>query len=392
MIFSKAGAMRFGITSLLVLVIINLRLFWIPGFEFNTKNWDDEIRWINDSQSRSALEFISYRDAPGYFVFIPRLLILIGDLNPSILSLSSLRVLVLLIHLICISFAVACVVSFSEKWRLWLILFSTLSLTYVEDLNYIHNVGYLFIFPIYFLVFKRFSEKKVIPFYLLFVACLLISKPFTAVIVLSLVLLFLFSNRSLEKKLLALGAYSLTYLLCYFVLPHRWETPFNSDPFTLVKILIDLPWIVFATLFPSLYIGAMSAIRIFEIPELRLVVGLALNLMAIGTVYAFRSKLVDIFRGVSLNTKGLILIFVINYVLVFSASDSFWIKHFPLYLMDSPWFLWARWSAVLPFALMLIIGSLHRLNDVLKRNIYFAVSAQWVVLLIAGNSWLRRYW
>jgi hypothetical protein len=389
---TKAQTFRFGVTGLLFIAVANLRLFWLPGFEFSTKNWDDEIGWINDLQSRSALEFLSYRDAPGYFVFVPRLLILVGELNPFIFSVSSLRVLVLLIHLICISFAVACVVSFSRNWRLWLMLFSTLSLTYVEDLNYIHNVGYLFIFPIYFLVFKRFLEKKVIPIYLLIVACLLISKPFTAVITVSLVLLFLFSTRSLNKKLLGFGAYSLIYLLCYFVLPHRWETPFNSDPFTLVKVLIDLPWIVFATLFPSLYIGAMGVIRIFEISELRLVVGLALNFMAIGTVYAFRSKLADVFRGISLNTRGLILIFVVNYVLVFSASDSFWIKHFPLYLMDSPQFLWARWSAVLPFALMLIIGSLHRLNDVLKRNIYFAVSAQWVVLLIAGNSWLRRYW
>jgi len=392
MISSNARAKRFGITSLLVLLIVNLRLFWLPGLEFNTKNWDDEIGWINDSKSRSALEFISHRDAPGYFVFIPRLLILIGELNTSIFSVSSLRILVLLVQLVCILFAVSCVVSFSENWGLWLTLLSTLSLTYVEDLNYIHNVGYLFIFPIYFLIFKRFSDEKNIPIHLLLFSCLLISKPFTAVITLSLVLLFSYSTKSLNKNLLAFGAYSFIYLLCYFVLPHRLEIPFNSDLFTLVKILVDFPWIVSATLFPSLYIGLMGVIRIFEISELRLLIGLAFNLITAGTVYAFRSEIARAFTGISLKTKGLILVFVLNYVLVFSNSDSFWVKHFPLYLMDSPQFLWARWSAILPFTFMLIIGSAHRINDVLKRNIFLAVSVQWVVFMIAGNSWLRRYW
>lgn len=392
MMLSKTGAIKLGITGFFLLAIINLRLFWLPGFEFNTKNWDDEIGWINDLQSRSALEFISYRDAPGYFVFIPRLLILVGEFNPSIFSLSSLRILVLLIQLICISFAVACVVSFSKNWRLWIMLFLTLCLTYVEDLNYIHNVGYLFIFPIYFFVFKRFYEKKVIAGYQLLFACLLICKPFTAVITFLLAALFLFSTKSLNKKLLTLGAYSLIYLLCYFVLPHRWETPFNSDLFTLFKVVIDFPWIVFATLLPALFIGAMGVIRIFEISELRLITGLAFNVLALGIVYAFRSGFAKNFRNISLNTKGLLLVFVFNYVLVFSASDSSWVKHFPLYLMDSPQFLWARWSAILPFTSLLIIGSLSRISDSLKRGIFLAVSTQWFILMVAGNNWLRRYW
>lgn len=392
MIFASTIARRYGALGLVILAIINLRLFWLPGFEFNSKNWDDEIGWIDDSQSRSAFEFIFYRDAPGYFVFVPRLLILIGEFNPNVLSVSSLRILVLFVQLICISFAVSCVVSWASKWKLWLMLFSTLSLTYVEDLNYIHNVGYLFIFPIYFLIFKRFSDNKFIPFYLILIACLLISKPFTAVITLCLVFLFLFVSRSFNKTLVLLGAYSLFYLLSYLVLPHRWETPFNSDPFTLVKVVVDLPWIVFATLLPSLYIGAMGVIRIVENLELRLLFGLALNLMAVVIAYVLRIDIVKTLKSMSLNAKGLLLIFVLNYALVFSANDSFWVKHFPLYLMDSPQFLWARWSAILPFTFMLIIGSLHTINDVLKRNIYLAVSAQWLLLMIAGNSWLRRYW
>ena len=191
---------------------------------------------------------------------------------------------------------------------------------------------------------------------------------------------------------MALGAYSLIYLLCYFVLPHRWETPFNSDPFALFKVVIDFPWIVFATLLPALFIGAMGVIRIFEISEFRLIVGLIFNVLALGVVYAFRSEFAKNFRNVSLNTKGLLLVFVFNYILVFSASDSFWVKHFPLYLMDSPQFLWARWSAILPFTSLLIIGSLSRISYSLKRVIFLAVSTQWFILMIAGNNWLRRYW
>jgi hypothetical protein len=136
----------------------------------------------------------------------------------------------------------------------------------------------------------------------------------------------------------------------------------------------------------------MGVIRILEFSELRLLVGLALNLMAFAITYVFRVKIAESLKNLSLNAKGLFLIFTLNYVLAFSGDGSFWVKHFPLYMMDSPQFLWARWSAILPFTFILIIGSLNNIRDVTKRNIYLVVSAQWMVLTVAGNPWFRRYW
>ena len=383
---------RYGVLGFVVFTIIGLRLYWLPGLDFNARNWDDEIVWISDSKSRSTLEYAFYRDAPGYFVFIPRLLIFLGNYNDEVFSISSLRIIVMLIQLVCIAFAVSCVVSWGSKWKLWLLLFTTLSLTFVEDLNYIHNVGYLFVFPIYFLIFKRFSDNRSIPVPHALLACVLISKPFTSIIVLSLVIFFLFFDRSLNKSLVLLGSYSLFYLLCYLLLPHRWETPFNSDPFTLVKVVVGFPWIVFATIFPALIIGGMKGIRIFDSPEMQIMLGLIFNIAAITLTYIFRVNLFQSIKSLTLNAKGLSIVFILNYVLVFSASDSFWVKHFPIYMMDSPQFLWLRWSAILPFAFMLIIGSMNNFPDVLKRNIYLSVSAQWLVLILGGSSWLGRYW
>jgi hypothetical protein len=156
--------------------------------------------------------------------------------------------------------------------------------------------------------------------------------------------------------------------------------------------VVGFPWIVFVTIFPSLFIGAMKGIRIFDSPELQIMLGLTLNIAALTLTYIFRVKLFQSIKGLSLNAKGLSLVFILNYVMVFSASDSFWVKYFPIYMMDSPQFLWLRWSSILPFTSMLIIGSMNNFSDVLKRNIYLFVSAQWIVLILGGGSWLRRYW
>jgi hypothetical protein len=147
---------KFSLFIAILLITIS-RLYWLPGHTFNQQNWDDEIDWIKESTSKSPIEFLLSRDAPGYFIFLPRLMILIGEICPHVGSISSLRLIVIAAQLLCFAAAVATVVKWKTNWRLWLIVFTTFSLTYIEDLNYIHNVGYLFIFPIILLIFSRIS-------------------------------------------------------------------------------------------------------------------------------------------------------------------------------------------------------------------------------------------
>lgn len=135
---------------LVILSVFMFRLLVLPGISFNKNVWDDEIGWIKDLKDKSLDEYIVYRDAPGYFVFVPRILILLGNFVPSFDSISSLRVVVSITQILCLAAAVACVVNIRSNLKLFIFVYLSLSMTYIEDLNYVHNVGYIFIFPIFF--------------------------------------------------------------------------------------------------------------------------------------------------------------------------------------------------------------------------------------------------
>lgn len=383
---------KYVVLSFLLLVFANIRLFWLPGASFNSENWDDEISWIKDSSTRSPLEYVFYRDAPGYFVLIPRLIILLGSLEPKVGPFEALRVLVIVIQLLCFGFAASCVVSWDTNWKMWLTIFTALSLTYIEDLNYVHNLGYLFIFPIYFLIFRRVLLGLRVRSYHLILSIALISKPFTALIILCLTAIFYFFHKRSPHPLIILAIYSMTYLVAYIFLPHRWDTPFNLEVSTVVKIVFDLPWIVFSAIFPAVSIGFMGALRVFNFYLLRDLFGTFIYLILFVFFWKFRKRISLEIQHLTLLGKSLISIFVINYVLVFSASDSYWIKYFPLFRLNSPQFIWARWSSVLPLVTLLIIASLKTLSTRIKSCVLLFISAQWVLLTFFAQSWLRRYW
>lgn len=58
------------------------RMFFLPGFNFNARLWDEEIGWEKDFRQRGFFEWLTYRDAPGYFVFLPRLILSACHLVP----------------------------------------------------------------------------------------------------------------------------------------------------------------------------------------------------------------------------------------------------------------------------------------------------------------------
>lgn len=383
---------RTYILLLVITFISTMRLFWLPGITFNGRNWDDEITWINESKSMSFINYIVFRDAPGYFVFVPRFIVQIAESVPSIGPFASMRIFVIFIQLLCFGAAISCVVKWRTQSTLWVVVFTAFSLTYIEDLNYVHNIGYLFIFPIYFFVFTRIAEEKSIRSYHLLISVLLISKPFTAVIVIFLVMFFYYNFKQSRIPLFFMGSYSSLYIAAYIFLPHRWETPFNLDAATLVKVLFDFPWILLSVIVPALSIGALGVLRLLDLPLMRDLVGVLVYFFISITFWRFRRYLILHLRQLSVLTKGLLIVFVINYCLVFSSSDSFWIKYFPLFTLESPQFLWARWSAVLPLVALVLIASLNSISVRLRIFIICFISSQWFLLSIFGQSWLRRYW
>jgi hypothetical protein len=367
-------------------------LFVLPGLSFNQSVWDDEIGWIKDSNNKSVGEYISYRDAPGYFVFVPRILILLGNLVPSIDSISSLRLIVFTVQILCLAAAAACVVSFRRDSKFFIFLYFSLLMTYIEDLNYVHNIGYIFIFPIFYLVFSKIIEGEEVPLWRYGLAAILISKPFTAVIVIGLVALFVWQRTNQTRKLLLFGSYSLAYLGTYMLLPNRWETPFNSDPITIGKAVVNLPWVIFSTLNPLIAIGGLGFSRFLGIESFSIIVGCLVYISSALALFSYRSEVLFQIHKFTLLTKSLFLVFLTNYFLVFSASDSFWVKYFPLFRLDSPQFIWARWSSVIPLSSLLIIASMSFIAPRVRIMIFSYVTIQWVILLTAANPWLRRYW
>ena len=376
----------------IVLSFCVIRLFVLPGLSFNQSVWDDEIGWIEDSNSKSFGEYITYRDAPGYFVFVPRLLILLGNITPAIDSISSLRLIVFVVQILCFAAAVACVASFRRDSKIFVFLYFSLLMTYIEDLNYVHNIGYIFIFPIFFLVFKKVIEGEEVPIWRYGMAALLISKPFTAVLVVGLVAFFTWQRTLQTRKLLLFGSYGLAYLGTYMLLPNRWETPFNSDPTTIGKAVFNLPWVVFSSLNPLIAIGGLGFSRLVDIKSFSILIGsLAYASMSV-LLYRYRSKVFFRIKELSLLTRSLVLIFLVNYALVFSASDSFWVKYFPLFRLESPQFIWARWSSVIPLSFLLIIASMSFIAPRVRVMLFSYVSIQWLILLLTATPWLRRYW
>lgn len=375
-----------------ILSFFAIRLFVLPGLSFNQSVWDDEIGWIKDSNNKSVGEYISYRDAPGYFVFVPRILILLGNLLPTIDSISSLRLIVFAVQILCFAAAAACVASFRRDSKFFIFLYFALLMTYIEDLNYVHNIGYIFIFPIFYLVFSKIIEGEEVPLWRYGLAAILISKPFTAVIVIGLVALFVWQRTSQSRKLLLFGSYCLAYLGTYMLLPNRWETPFNSDPITIVKAVFDLPWVVFSSLNPLIAIGGLGFSRLLGSELFSIIIGSLVYISSAFALFSYRSEVLFQIQKFTLLTKSLFLVFLTNYLLVFSASDSFWVKYFPLFRLDSPQFIWARWSSVIPLSSLLIVASMTFLAPRVRIMIFSYVTIQWVILLTVANPWLKRYW
>jgi len=122
--------------------------------EFNSHLWDDEIIWEEDYKDKSLIDYITYRDAPGYFVILPRLIHAFAHLVPGNNFPLSLRSILIALNIFTIFFAAKLLVDPDKDAPSFLLMFCCFSSIYVEDLNYLHNLGYFFIFPILYIMQK----------------------------------------------------------------------------------------------------------------------------------------------------------------------------------------------------------------------------------------------
>jgi hypothetical protein len=192
--------------------------------------------------------------------------------------------------------------------------------------------------------------------------------------------------------LFILTGYSIVYLILYLVLPHDYETPFNTNLSNLFYVIVDLPWILFTALIPAFYIGVFGLVNLLNASDLRLVLGVVTNLLQFFIIIKFRKQISKNFLGLSFKSKSFLLILFMNYLMVFSAYDSFWVKNFPLYNFDSPNFIWARWSAVIPLISLLFIASLEAFSLRIRLQVLAFIGAQWLLLTILGQQYLVRFW
>jgi hypothetical protein len=183
------------------------------------------------------------------------------------------------------------------------------------------------------------------------------------------------------------------YLGTYALLPNRWTTPLSSDPLTIVKAIVNLPWVVFASLNPLISIGGMGFVRFVDTSDTGFFfIGAALYGAIIIFLLYFRQAIHTMYEKATLLTKSLSIIFLVNYILVYSANNSYWIKYFPVFRLEYPHHFWMRWSTVLPFVAILIVASIQSLDYRLKKSFYFYMTFQWLILSLLAVPWLKRYW
>ena len=370
------------------------RLFFLPGLEFNTKLWDDEVAWEKDFHQKGFLEWITYRDAPGYFVFLPRLILAACHIAPDFIFASSLRIVLILLNLTCVYFASKLVIGRGKEPTTTLLVFCCFCSIYISDLNYLHNIAYYFFFPVLFLMQKISMGIPKFPLGSLFLIILLIDKPIVAILVMILLTYLLLKNAFPKLPLWFLTTYNAFYLGVYFIFPNRWSTPTNSDLMTLKPLILNIPWVFGMVLLPIIYFGLNGFLHFLRLDLLRTVLGILLYVIpTLSAIFLWtqpkrKISLRGDLRRLHLGT----LLLVSSYLLVYINFESYWIKSFPLYSLNVPQDLLMRWSSLIPILELAVLWEVGKLFSMQRfiRIIFWSVILQNFVFQIGAYSWLKR--
>ncbi len=370
------------------------RLFFLPGLDFNLRIWDDELDWERDFQQRSFLEWITYRDAPGYFVFFPRFILAACHAVPDYMFAATLRIVLIVLNITCVYLASKLVIGRDKEPTNSLLVFCCFCSIYIADLNYLHNISYYFIFPI-LLLMQRISRRVTkYPLGSLALIVLLIGKPIVAILAMILVAYLLLRSSFPKGPLWFLTIYIVFYLGTYFFLPNRWSTPINSDLMTLKPLILNIPWVFGMVLLPIIYFGLNGFLHFLGLDLLRTILGILLYVIpSVFVVFLWAHSKRKVFPRVRLHRLHIgALLLVSSYLLVYINLDSYWIKNFPLYSLNVPQDLWLRWSSLIPILGLSVLWEIGRLFSIqrLVRVVFWSVMLQEFIFQIAAYSWLLR--
>jgi hypothetical protein len=394
-----------SVAALTLIAAFSFKWYVAQGPAVNGNLFDDENQWQNDIGNRSAVEYIFLRDLPGYFV-IPMRLVLLGinwlGLPPEV----SVRVFVTVAQLFC--FWILVKVTLKNNQRIKLLTFAALVLIPLEDMNYLHNVGYLFglVIASTWVTSHRTTKRRQIA--LAFVCGFLIVKPLVALIVLASIFLdAIFFRQSRESKGMTwfesiLFLISTCYLLTYFLLPNDFASPESFSIAAIGKALFNSSWILSSTLLPSFVIGLIGFLRLEYGKDIANLAGgvfwTITSLTSLILIYRYRIKVFNFIRTIFVEHKTssirqLLLITFTSYLSVYTVSNFAWVSIWPLWELAYSPRLWMRWASNVPILIttLTVLILLHQGKRKMASHILCLLICQYFFLWLLARDILIRW-
>jgi hypothetical protein len=391
--------------STLLFFGILFKFFITQGSDFNQSLHDDENDWLAAVKSQPNLGYILQRDIPGYFVIVPRTFLLIVEilnLDPIVTTRVFIPVLQATALLAFSYVVIGCAMPSLTT------LYLSLLTVPIEDLNYLHNIGYIFLFFVITLwILAERNDKKFIKLQLGLIGGLITCKPLVALIILLILMIEKILHLLYKKKSKnivfenTLFAYMFIYLTLYFLLPTDFISPEKISIESIGKSIFNLPWILGTAMFPILNIGFIGLIRINFGAELANHFGFFLfSIYAATLAYIVRRLVVNRHQIQSyfpeMSQKQLriiVLATVFCYLSVFSVSNFAWVSEWPLWELAYSPRIWMRWASDFPIlAISLTALMFIKLNK--HREFFLATSfvlIQNVLLWVFAHEYLLRW-
>jgi len=392
---------RFVYWNLLILMGIFFKFYVATGSKFNTQIYDDENTWISELDDFSSLDYILHRDLPGYFIVPFRIILLLFHFA-QIDLVTAVRYSVIIIQVVCVFTFVISLKRLNFQYKLQL--FCVIIVIPLEDLNYLHNVGYWLILPVISMYFISFGKKKSTQIICAILASALITKPLVALALLlaigfELALWNRINGKSSTRAFaLTLSTLSSLYLAFYFLLPNEFQSPEKFEYVTLVKMLINAPWIFATTFIPTLNIGLMGFVHL-NWDGFSLLIG-ALVYFANVIVIIFLAK--DMFVAGRRNAINLLkqrefrfltISLFCTLICAFSVSNFVFVTEFPLWHLAYTPRIWMRWASMIPVfaaALFAYYSQANQQSKIKTKTLSFLL-VQYVALWIFSRPELIRW-
>lgn len=402
--------------STFYLILVGIIAKWTTsgGLSFNSKIWDFERDMFNQIAGRSFFSFLFIRDSAGYPIIPMRSIVwVIGNLFDGELRNVTLRLFVILIQVSSFYFAAQLlpgyVSSATRRFSYFILL-----LLPAEDLNYIHHVGYLLLFPQLYLIHFLDSPNKIKKLAGLICIVFLLNKPITASLLIIYMLIRIFMKDFVNARTIilyfAVIIFSALYLITYLVLPRDLEmplvSPFDSSP----QIVMALPYLVSVITVPSISIGLIGVANLFSVTSLIDVIGYILFFFFLVVVVLVIQKIRPLLKHLEKRDRQLlfsfVLLFLTSYLFVFTIGNFYWVTVFPLWELSYPSHIWMRWSIVPAVLLVLLIVSaldltfqnskiepeISSFKLTLSGSVLFVIVMQYLLLWILGFPYLQRWW